>query len=63
MEAYRKSVIIEKMAEYHGGIPIHILHTGFPKTINATENNKATKISKQSWGVNTCLGTTCHGSN
>ena len=27
------------------------------RTTNATE------INKQSWGVNTCLGTTCHGSN
>ena len=32
-------------------------------TTNATENNKNTEISKQSYGVNACLGTTCNNNN
>ena len=40
----------------HYSITLH--HTSYPEK----RTTKATGINKQSQGVNTCLGTTCHGS-
>ena len=40
--------------------PTDTTHTGYPETTNATDKNI---IKRREYGVNTCLGTTYHGSN
>ena len=37
-------------------------HNGYPETTNATDNNNLVEINRREKGVNTCLGTSCHGS-
>ena len=38
-------------------------HTVYPETTNATDNNKRSRNQQAGKAVNTCQGTTCHGSN
>ena len=44
-------------------LPFSDLHIGYPKTQPTRQRTThASEIKKQSLGVNTCLGTNCHGS-